>query len=158
IMRHYYRYGFSDFVICAGYRAWEIKEYFLTYEFRVNDVAIDHRAQPDQPAELFGRNDSQERWRVRIVDTGAETARGGRVARAFDRVVAPGSASHFALTYGDGLSDVSLADELAFHLRHGRMATVLGVPPLARFGELEVATDDRVTAFAEKPYARDSLI
>lgn len=157
IMRHYYRHGFRDFVVCAGYRSWEIKEYFLTYEFRVNNVSIDHRALPNQPAARFGRNDSQERWRVRVIDTGAETGTGGRVARAFDEVLAKDPAAHFALTYGDGLSDVSLSDELRYHLGHGRLATVLGVPPLARFGELEVS-GDRVTAFAEKPYARDSLI
>jgi glucose-1-phosphate cytidylyltransferase len=158
IMRHYYRYGFRDFVICAGYRSWEIKEYFLTYEYRVNHVAIDHRAHADSAPSCFGRRDSQERWRVRVIDTGSECATGGRVARAFDHVLADTPVPHFALTYGDGLCDVSLGGELAYHLDHGRIATVLGVPPRARFGELAVAEGDHVVSFAEKPHARDSLI
>jgi len=158
IMRHYYRHGFRDFVICAGYRSWEIKEYFLTYEFRVNDLCIDHRRKPDQPAARFGKGDTQERWRVRVIDTGAECGTGGRVARAYDAALSADPPPHFALTYGDGVSDVSLTDELTYHVRHRRIGTVLGVPPLARFGELEVGSDDRVTSFAEKPFVRDSLI
>jgi glucose-1-phosphate cytidylyltransferase len=158
IMRFYYAQGFRDFVVCAGYRSWDIKEYFLTYEFRANHLVVDYRAEADRAPASFGGRDTQERWRVRVIDTGAECGTGGRVARAFDEVMGDDPAAHFALTYGDGLCDVSLVDELAYHVGHGRLATVLGVPPRARFGELSVAEGDRVVGFAEKPRARDSLI
>ena len=46
IMRWYYSFGFDDFVICAGYRSWEVKNFFLNYPFRQNNISIDHRESP----------------------------------------------------------------------------------------------------------------
>ena len=161
LMRSYYAHGFNDFVICAGYRAWDIKEYFLHYKFRSNHLAIDHRETQHDSAEIFGRNDTQERWRVRIIDTGLETMTGGRVARALDAITdsittdKPGDKSekfdHFAVTYGDGLCDVNLTEELRFHEKHGKIGTMLGVTPVSRFGELNTNAEGLVEEFIEKP-------
>src|SRR4029079_9046351 len=49
IMRRYYEQGFNDFIICAGYRSWEVKKFFLNYEFRANHLVIDHRQAGDTP-------------------------------------------------------------------------------------------------------------
>jgi len=82
---------------------------------------------------------------------------GSRLARAYDSVWPDDKFEHFAVTYGDGLCDVNLFEELQFHKRHGDTGTVLGVTPLARFGELEI-NGTHVNGFAEKPHASNSLI
>ena len=163
LMRWYYSFGFDDFVICAGYRSWEIKNFFLNYEFRANHLVIDHRTSVNQAPGVLGVNTRQEKWRVRVIDTGLETMTGARLARALDEISQDGtdkdeSFNDFALTYGDGLSDVNLAQELQFHYTHGGIGTVLGVPPMARFGELDISADTKVLGFLEKPENRQGLI
>lgn len=158
LMRYYYSFGFDDFVICAGYRSWEIKNYFLSYEFRANDVELDHRKDPGAAPISLTQSPHQEKWRVRVVDTGEDCMTGGRVARALDRIDPEGKIENFALTYGDGLSDVNLQEELVFHLEHSRMATVLGVNPVARFGELDVDGEGFVRRFHEKPENSQAFI
>ena len=151
IMRWYYEHGFNDFVICAGYRSWEIKQFFLNYEFRANHLSIDHRNKLNTPASSLGHNAGQEKWRIRVIDTGVDCMTGGRVGRAFDEISKTDQFEQFALTYGDGVCDVPLQKELEFHLNHKKIGTVLGVTPLARFGELEIETSGRVSGFLEKP-------
>jgi glucose-1-phosphate cytidylyltransferase len=158
IMRYYYSYGFNDFVVCAGYRAWDIKNYFINYAFRRNHMVIDHRTVWDSPPASLGLSDEQEKWRVRVIDTGLDCMTGGRLARAMDEVAAYQPFTDFGLTYGDGLSDVDLKAELAYHRKHGKIGTVLGVPPLARFGELDISGDNQVKSFLEKPQSRQGLI
>src|SRR3954470_16379233 len=82
IMRWYYSFGFNDFVICAGYRSWDIKQFFLNYEYRMNHLIFDNRQQNERHTAPWGRNKSQEKWRVRVIDTGLETMTGARVAQA----------------------------------------------------------------------------
>jgi glucose-1-phosphate cytidylyltransferase len=158
IMRWYYSFGFNDFVICAGYRSWEIKNFFLNYDFRLNHLVIDHRASETLAAGVLGTNLEQEKWRVRVIDTGLETMTGGRLARAIDEVSKEDKFTDFALTYGDGLCDINLDQELSFHEEHGLVGTVLGVPPVARFGELDISADAKVVGFLEKPENRQGLI
>jgi len=158
VMRSYYAAGFNDFVICAGYKAWEIKKYFLTYEFRSNHLDIDHREDLHERPKTLGRSLTQEKWRVRVIDTGQNSMTGARVARAFDSIAASQSFEHFALTYGDGLCDVDLKAELDFHLSHKKVGTVMGVKPVARFGELDVGPNKSVEGFLEKPESRQGLI
>jgi len=159
IMRWYYRHGFNDFVICAGYKAWEIKRYFLNYRYRKTHLEIDFRE--GSRVSGFGAETGLEKWRVRVVDTGLNTQTGGRVARAWDEITdgvsEDAKPEHFALTYGDGLCDVNLTEELAFHFNHGKTGTILGTPPRARFGELDVKGTS-VSQFLEKPQSRQGLI
>lgn len=158
LMRYYYRFGFNDFVICAGYRSWEIKNYFMNYEFRDRHLEIDHRIEGTHPARPFGTSKNHEKWRVRVVDTGLNTMTGGRIARAMDTVMADTAFEHCAVTYGDGLTDANLGQELDFHLKHSKVGTVLAVHPMARFGELEITADGTVTQFLEKPQATQGRI
>lgn len=158
IMRYYYHFGFNDFVICAGYRSWEIKKYFLDYQYRERDFAVDHRNElTDRPVDL-GAPNSQEKWRVTVIDTGLESMTGARVARAFDKIHAERKFENFGLTYGDGLCDVDLSKEYDFHLKSGKIGTVLAVHPLARFGELEIDGKGNVIEFSEKPQSKQGLI
>jgi len=158
ILRWYYHHGFSDFVICAGYKGWEIKQYFLNYEHRLNDLCIDHRQDSHYPARALGDNSAQERWRVRVIDTGAETMTGGRIARAWDLIARDQQFETCAVTYGDGLSDVDLSLEWEFHRSHGKLGTVLAVHPSARFGELDIGPGGMVEGFLEKPQSRQALV
>ena len=157
IMRFYYSYGFNDFVICAGYRAWDIKDYFLNYQFNHHHLEIDHRDHSLSPASPWGGTETQERWRVRVVDTGLNTQTGGRIARALEETQILNSSETFALTYGDGLSDVNLEGEFKFHLKHQGIGTVLGVRPRARFGEIKL-DGTRADAFVEKPQGTQGWI
>jgi glucose-1-phosphate cytidylyltransferase len=158
IMRWYYFHGFNDFVICAGYKSWEIKSFFLNYEYRLNHLMIDHRTSLNQPPSVLGKNLKQEKWRIRVIDTGLETMTGARIARAFDEISDTDSFSDFAVTYGDGVTDANLQAEFEFHEQHHRVGTILGVPPLARFGELDAGPDTKVSSFLEKPANRSGLI
>jgi glucose-1-phosphate cytidylyltransferase len=124
ILRLYRRHGFERFVLCLGFKAEVIEEYF------------------------GGQG-------VTLVRTGESAMTGARVARATAEHL--GDAEHFAVTYGDGLTDANLADELAFHLEHGGIGTVLGVNPPSRFGELKI-DGDTVVEFDEKPQIRDHWV
>lgn len=156
IMRWYAHHGFNDFVICAGYKSWAIKQYFLSYEFRSRHLDLDFRGKESTP-KAFGEESAVDKWRVRVIETGGLTMTGGRVARAFDAIAATQKFDQFALTYGDGVSDANLTEEFAFHMKHGKTGTVLGVHPRARFGELDL-DGNTVKHFLEKPQSRQGHI
>ncbi|MCG3136824.1 MAG: Glucose-1-phosphate cytidylyltransferase [Phycisphaerae bacterium] len=145
IMKLYASQGFSDFVLCLGYRGWDIKEYFLNYrtmnsDFRVQlgfDRAIDFYNQPDA-----------ENWTVTLAETGLKTMTGGRIKR-IAKYLTPGE--DFMVTYGDGLADIDLQELLKFHRSHQRLATLSAVSPHGRFGELNINPQQMIDRFAEKP-------
>ncbi|MGI8983243.1 MAG: glucose-1-phosphate cytidylyltransferase [Acidimicrobiales bacterium] len=149
IMKTYGHYGVTDFVICLGYRGYMIKEYFYNYFLHGSDVTIDIATNTS----TF-HNSRSEPWRVTLVDTGESTLTGGRILRTrpYLRPDQP-----FFLTYGDGVANLDLEAELAFHRRHGRLATMTVVRPPARFGRTRLE-DDRVVAFEEKPQAATGVI
>ena len=144
IMKLYAHHGFRNFVLCLGYRGNAIKEYFLNYEALNNDFTI--RLGSRHPITFHGAHPEQD-FQVTLADTGANTMTGGRVKRIEPYV----NGETFMVTYGDGLADVDLTALLAFHRRHGRMATVTAHQPSSRFGMLDIDDDLRVTSFAEKP-------
>lgn len=142
IMKIYAHHGVKDFIICLGYKGYVIKEFFFNYYRHMSDMRIDLRT---GDAEIL---DSQaEDWRITLVDTGAETMTGGRLKRAAKYL----DEETFCLTYGDGLSDVDISAELAFHRAHGKLATVLAVQPPGRFGVLNLDPSQQVNSFEEKP-------
>ena len=142
IMKLYSHYGFNDFIICLGYKGYIIKEYFANYFLHTSDVTI-HLA--ENSTEVHRK--TAEPWRVTLVDTGEDSATGGRIKRVLPYVI---NDQIFALTYGDGVANIDIAAEIAFHKAHGRKATVTAVRPAKRFGALTVS-GDRVVSFAEKP-------
>jgi glucose-1-phosphate cytidylyltransferase len=151
IMRSYARHGFKRFVLCLGYRSEVIKSYFLNYASMNSDFTVELKSSGVTVHSI----DHDQDWQVTLADTGELTMTGARVARAAAKYL--GDAPQFAVTYGDGLTDANLAQELSFHLDHGRIGTVLGVNPPSRFGELRVRGSD-VLEFAEKPDFADSWI
>jgi glucose-1-phosphate cytidylyltransferase len=151
ILRTYARHGFRKFVLCLGYKAEVVKAYFLDYASMGSDFTVKLKTN-----ELTVHSiDHEQDWEVTLADTGELTMTGARVARAAAKYL--GGAQHFAVTYGDGLTDADLAAEYRFHLEQGRLGTVLGVNPPSRFGELRVA-GTAVQEFAEKPDFAESWI
>jgi glucose-1-phosphate cytidylyltransferase len=142
IMKIYSAHGFNEFVICLGYKGYYVKEFFSNYFLRMSDVTFDMRAN-----RMEVHRESAEPWRVTLIDTGEKTMTGGRIRRALEYV---GDDDVFALTYGDGVGDVDLTKQLAFHRAHGKLATVTAVRPTRRFGAISLV-DERVVAFSEKP-------
>lgn len=142
IMKIYGHYGFTDFIICLGYKGYMIKEFFNNYFLHLSDVTFDLA---NNAVEIHKRN--TEPWRVTLVETGEGTETGGRLKRVLPYI---GQDEVFAMTYGDGVGDVDIAAELAFHKQHGRLATLVAVRPPKRFGVLRLE-GDRVVSFSEKP-------
>jgi glucose-1-phosphate cytidylyltransferase len=149
IMKLYTHYGVNDFIICLGYKGYMIKEYFANYHLHGADVTID--LVNNKIEYLHRRN---EPWRITLVDTGDQTMTGGRIKRV-RQYLDPDAP--FCMTYGDGLSDIDIAAEIAFHRKHGLKATVACVRPPARFGSI-VMDGMKVTAFEEKPQTESGLI
>ncbi|RJK97870.1 glucose-1-phosphate cytidylyltransferase [Vallicoccus soli] len=148
VMKTYSHHGYRRFVLALGYKSDLIKRWFLDLREQTSDFTLtlggDHR-----PVFHTGA-DVEEDWEVTFVETGLLSGTGARIRR-----VAPYLKSDvFALTYGDGIGDVDLTAQLRHHVELGRAATVTGVHPTSRFGEIRV--DDaasRVVEFNEKPAA-----
>jgi glucose-1-phosphate cytidylyltransferase len=142
IMRLYAHFGIDDFIICAGYKGFVIKEYFVNYFMHNSDLTVDQRSNS-----VTYHQSKAEPWRVTIVDTGDATMTGGRLKRVAHHLDLGES---FCLTYGDGVADIDLKAELAFHKSHGKAATLAAVIPPGRYGALQLA-GDKVERFIEKP-------
>ena len=143
IMKIYAAFGFIDFVLALGYRGEMIKRYFLEYEPMSRDftVALGNARRIDYHADHTEAN-----WRVTLADTGATTETGARIKKLAPHL----KSDRFFATYGDGVGTIDINGLLAFHRRHGRLATLTGVRPFSQFGVME--TDgDFVTGFREKP-------
>jgi len=143
IMRIYAHYGCHEFVLCLGYKGEMIKDYFLKYRQAVSDFTV--RLGADSKP-VYHDAHLEEDWTVTLANTGAETMTGCRVKRIQKYI----RGDTFMLTYGDGVGNVDIAKLAAFHQSHGRIATLTGVRPAGRFGEL-VTDRNRVTEFNEKP-------
>jgi glucose-1-phosphate cytidylyltransferase len=149
IMKMYSAHGVNDFVICCGYKGYVIKEYFANYFLHMSDVTFDmahNRMEVHQQ--------KAEPWRVTLVDTGEETLTGGRLRRVAEYVK---DEEAFCFTYGDGVSDLDISKEIAFHKQHGKLATVTAVQPPGRYGALQL-DGSIVSGFSEKPRGDGGLI
>ena len=142
IMKIYSAHGIQEFVVCCGYKGYVIKEYFANYFLHMSDVTFDMKT---NAMEVHHRD--VEPWRVTLVDTGETTMTGGRLRRVADYLRGEDA---FCFTYGDGVADVDITQQIAFHRRHGKLATVTAVQPPGRFGVLDLE-DETVTGFMEKP-------
>jgi glucose-1-phosphate cytidylyltransferase len=136
--------GINDFVICLGYKGDQIRDYFLNYESRINDVTV--RLGKNGSSIIHGRT-IEEDWRITLADTGLETMTGGRLHSVRRHV----GQERFLCTYGDGLANINLNELMNFHSSHGKLATVTAVQPTNRFGALEIGPDNKVLRFTEKP-------
>lgn len=144
IMKMYSTFGFSDFVLCLGYRGQMIKEYFLQYHAMNHDFTM-----------TLGREKSIEfhdaveanPFTVTLAETGLATMTGGRVLRVSKYI----TDKTFMMTYGDGVSDINISDLVRFHESHGKLATITVTHPVSRFGMVDVDKFGAVERFVEKP-------
>jgi glucose-1-phosphate cytidylyltransferase len=147
IMKIYAAHGADEFFLALGYKGEIIKEFFVNYRYRASDLTVDlsqGTVAIDRPP--------VENWRVHLVDTGLAAQTGGRVKRL---LASAGRA--MLVTYGDGVCSIDVGQLLAFHRRHGRLATVTAVRPPARFGELRIR-DGLARSFDEKPQIGEGWI
>jgi glucose-1-phosphate cytidylyltransferase len=149
IMKIYAANGVNDFIICCGYKGYVIKEYFANYFLHMSDVTFD---MAHNRMEVHQKH--AEPWRVTLIDTGEDSMTGGRLKRVAKYVQ---DEDAFCFTYGDGVADVDIAAEIAFHRAHGKLATVTAVQPPGRYGALQMA-GSQVTGFSEKPRGDGGLI
>ncbi|RCW43488.1 sugar phosphate nucleotidyltransferase [Paenibacillus prosopidis] len=138
ILQIYEASGFHDFVLALGYKSEYIKSYFegdpKMTRFRANAVHHENR-------------------NMELVDTGAGTMTGGRLAKVGYLL----EGQTFMLTYGDGVCDIDMNELLSFHRSHGKLATVTAVRPKERFGVMRCEAGV-VTSFREKIHAPDEWV
>lgn len=149
IMKIYSHYGIKEFVICLGYKAHIIKDYFLHYKEINNDFTIDFKEDSIE----FHNNHDESDWKVTLVDTGLDSLKGSRlkkIEKYLDEDVN-------LLTYGDGLANIEINKLIDFHLKLNKTVTISGVHPPARFGELK-SEGDILFSFEEKAQTSQGLI
>lgn len=149
IMKMYSAHGVNEFIICCGYKGYVIKEYFANYFLHMSDVTFDMQANT-----MHVHEKRAEPWKVTLVDTGDNSATGGRLRRIADHVK---NEEVFCLTYGDGIGDIDITASLEFHRSHGKAATVTATFPPGRFGALDIQ-ENRVRSFQEKPKGDGAMI
>ncbi len=142
IFKLYSAHSVNDFIICCGYKGYVIKEYFANYFLHMSDVTFDVASN-----RMEVHHKKAEPWRVTLVDTGDDTLTGGRLKRVADYLRDDDA---FCFTYGDGVANVDVVAQIAFHRAHGKLATVTAVQPPGRYGALQM-DGDAVRGFVEKP-------
>ncbi len=162
IMKHYYQYGFQDFVIALGYKGHVIKKYFSDYCALNSNLTVELR----NGNITTHSDDNVDDWTVQLIDTGLSTNTGGRIKRLIPYLSGAKKGQDygkdtFMLTWGDGVSNIDLKQLLAFHNYHkeeyGILATLTAVRPPARFGHLEFS-GERIAKFSEKPQTAEGWI
>lgn len=142
IMKTYSLHGINEFVICCGYKAYVIKEWFANYFMHNSDVTVDLANNTIEVHEC-----KAEPWKVTLVDTGLHTMTGGRIKRIQKYI----GNEPFLLTYGDGVSDIDITASIEEHKKSGKTLTVTAYKPNGKFGALEIDEVGTVNAFTEKP-------
>jgi len=143
ILKLYSHHGITEFIVCAGYRAYVIKEYFANYFLHTSDVTFDVAANTMDIIEK-----RSEAWKISVVDTGDETMTGGRLKRVGHLLAEDES---FCFTYGDGVADLDITALIEYHRGHGKLATLTAVQPPGRYGALDVDEEGGIRKFQEKP-------
>jgi len=144
IMKHYAHYGYSDFILCLGYKGELIKDYFINYKFYRWDLQLNLK----YGIKSFMQDMVEvEDWDITFADTGQETNTGGRVKKIEKYI----DGDYFFLTYGDGLSNVNLHELEKFFLRKDKIGVITGIRPRSKYGEIAVDPKGVITEFKEKP-------
>ncbi len=148
IMKHYAHFGFNEFIIALGYRGEYIKRWMKDYSALEDDITVNTKT-----GEFKLHEKERSEWIVDLVDTGLQTLTGGRIKRLQSWI----GQETFMLTWGDGVADVDIGELLAFHHRHGKLATLTAVRPPARYGHLAFE-GDQIISFTEKPQTAEGWI
>lgn len=149
IMKLYSYYGLNDFIICAGYKQNVIKDYFANYYWQNCDITFDLETNS-----AIVHDNHSEKWKVTVVDTGLDTMTGGRVKRVEKYI----GHEPFCLTYGDGVSNINIAELIRFHEEHGKLVTMSAYNAEQRFGVLDIDEYGCIREFREKPIGNGGRI
>jgi glucose-1-phosphate cytidylyltransferase len=153
IMKIYANYGFNEFILALGYKSNYIKDYFLNQKAFSTDFTLEtngHRT------EFYMENRTEvDDFKITFVDTGVETPIGERIMRC-NRYI-PEEDEDFMFTYGDGVTDLNIADVVAFHKKQKTIGTITGVHPRSKYGIVKLVEGDetKVAGFEEKPVLND---
>jgi len=147
IMQNYAKYGVTEFIVLAGYKGQQIREYFANYWLHQADITFD-LSTPEREIHKV----RSLPWKVSVLDTGIDTNTGGRIARLKDLIK-----EDFLLTYGDGVADVNIKELISAHKASGNFATLTAVQPPARFGALNII-GSQVENFQEKPIGEGAWV
>lgn len=150
IMKLYSHFGYSDFILCLGYKGDVIRRYFLDYLATHHNIRLRLRDHSIEYLEVPG---DELNWSITLIETGNATPTGGRIARVAEYIVG----ERFMVTYGDGVADVDVKALVDFHTSSSRVGTVTGVRPAARFGHLRL-DGDVVANFREKAQVDEGWI
>ncbi len=136
VMNYYRDWGHDDFVLCLGYKANVIKEFFLNYNPQIDtDCVLDHGK-----VEMLGP--SRVDWRVAMIDTGIWRNVGSRLWHVRDHVR---DEKMFLANYSDGLADVDLPAMIEAFERSGKVACFLAVHPPVSFHVADLDPDGNVS-------------
>jgi len=149
IMKIYAQHGFTEFVVCLGYKGYVIKEYFANFFLHQSDVTIDLGSN-----NITMHRTDTEKWKITLIDTGKDTMTGGRIGHIAPYV----NNETFMLTYGDGVSNINITELLEFHKKNKKLVTVTAVQPESRFGVLDINDNQQVKSFLEKPKGESGWI
>lgn len=143
IMKIYEHYGFNDFIICLGYKATLIKDYFYNYYLHNSDITIDLESN-----KMIIHYSNAESFKVTLIDTGLNTNTAGRIKRVKEHL----RGETFMLTYGDGVANINISELVKFHFAHKKLATLTSIQVPGRFGNINIIEDGVVDNFQEKPH------
>jgi glucose-1-phosphate cytidylyltransferase len=121
IMKIYSHYGFNDFILCLGYKARMISEYF--------------------------EKNNHENWSIEFVDTGEDSNKGQRIKKVEKYI----EDENFFVAYGDDVSDVNIKKLLEYHKKNGNIVTLTAINPESQFGIIELNQKNEILEFKEKP-------
>jgi glucose-1-phosphate cytidylyltransferase len=137
VMQYYAGYGHTDFVLCLGYKANIIKEFFLSY--RPHAYADCTVSGYGSKVELL--EEPRDDWRITMVDTGVWRNIGERLWAVREHVK---DEEMFLANYSDGLTDVNLDDMVEVFKKSGKVACFIAVRPPLTFHLADIADDGRV--------------
>ena len=147
IMKTFSHYNLHDFILCLGYKSEVIKDYFINYDLMNGDFEINVGSMTKK---VYTKDIEELNWKVTLCDTGLETMTGSRLKRIEPFI----DGDFFIVTYGDAVADVNIDELIKFHKKEGRIATLTGVRPPSKYGELEIS-GNAVTKFNEKPKSQN---
>ena len=138
IMKHYASYGYTDFILCLGYKGEMIKNFFLNYELMNNDFTLNLKSNTEK---VINHTNYLEDWKITFADTGLKSETGTRIKKIEKYI----DGDTFFMTYGDGVSDVDINKLLEHHKKMGKIATLTAIHPISKFGMIKL--DDNIIEY-----------
>ena len=129
IMKQFSYFGFTDFLICGGYKVNLIKDYFMDYYIYQSDVTINLSNN-----NVTVHNKRTENWNVTVMDTGLYSTTGLRISQTEKYI----TDDMFLVTYGDCISDINISDLVSCAQKNGKLATLAVAKPTGRNSILHI--------------------